>query len=84
MVSQKPFSFSLVSKNHYVKSQPDGVTVTRTGKPSEIIKMNLDSDPLYGSYVRVFLTTKNANKPLMSGLVDVAYRLVSLRQAVSI
>ena len=84
MVSQTPFSFSLVIKNHYVQSQLDGVAVTRLGKPLEFINMNLDSDPLYGSYVRVFLTTKNANKPLMSGLVDVAYRLVSLRQAVSI
>ena len=55
MVSQTPFSFGLVIKNHYVQFQLDGVAVTRLGKPLEFINMNLDSDPLYGSYVKAFL-----------------------------
>jgi hypothetical protein len=93
VVSQTLFSFSLVSKNNYVQSQSVVVAVTRLGNPLEIIKMNLDSDPLYGSYVRAFLATLNSNKLLKSGLnelenatkfVDAAYRSVSLRQAVSI
>ena len=93
MISQTPFSFSLVIKNHYVQSQLDGVAVTRLGKPLEFINMNLDSNPLYGSYIKAFLATLNSNKFLKSCLnelenakkiVDAAYRSVSLRQAVSI
>ena len=65
---KREYSFSLSAKDHYVQSSPDGVAVIRSGKPTEFIKMNLDSDPLYGVYVRSFCRAARKNEVFSSGL----------------
>ena len=51
-----------------MQSSPDGVAVIRSGKPTEFIKMNLDSDPLYGVYVRSFCRAVRKNEVFSSDL----------------
>ena len=91
--SKRDYSFSLVSKNHYVQSNTDGVSIVRPGKVIEYIEMDLDSDPLYGIYVKSFLATLSGNKELRAGLCDLedamkiveaAYASASSNQSIAI
>ena len=76
-----------------MQSSHDGVTIIRSGKPPEFIKMNLDSDPLYGIYVQefcqavrnsgAFASDINAMKTTME-IIDAAYKSASNGAAVSI
>tara|TARA_Y100000588_G_C14232986_1_gene916100 strand:+ start:1297 stop:2292 length:996 start_codon:yes stop_codon:yes gene_type:complete len=67
---KREYSFSLSSKGHYVQSRPDGVAIVRPNKPVEVIKMQLDSDPLYGRYVRKFVKDRRLKRPIETGLAD--------------
>ena len=82
-LSKREYSFSLVSKNHYVQSNADGVCIVRPGKAIEYIEIDLDSDPLYGVYVESFFETLLGNKELRSGLSDLedAMKIVELAYA---
>ena len=90
---KREYSFSLSAKDHYVQSSQDGVTIIRSGKPPEFIKLNLDSDPLYGIYVQefcqavrnsgAFASDLNAMKATME-IIDAAYKSASNGAAVSI
>jgi len=76
-----------------VQSSQDGVTIIRSGKQPEFIKMNLDSDPLYGIYVQeffravrnsgAFASNLNAMKATME-IIDTAYNSASNGVAISI
>lgn len=67
---KREYSFSLSSKTHYVQSKSDSVAIVRPDKAVEIIKMDFDSDPLYGAYVRAFCDALKAARPLDTGLGD--------------
>ena len=76
-----------------MQSSYDGVAIIRSGKPPEFIKMNLDSDPLYGIYVqefcqavkngRAFASDLNAMKATME-IIDASYKSASNGLAISI
>ena len=92
-LSKREYSFSLVSKNHYVQSNTDGVCIVRPGKAIEYIGIDLDSDPLYGVYVESFFETLHGNKELKAGLsdledamkiVEVAYASAGSNQSIAI
>ena len=52
---KREYSFSLSAKDHYVQSSQDGVTIIRSGKPPEFIKLNLDSDRCMASMCKNFV-----------------------------
>ena len=90
---KRVYSFSLSAKDHHVRSSQDGVTIIRSGKPPEFIKINLDSDPLYGICVQefcqavrnsgAFASDLNAMKATME-IIDAAYKSASNGVAISI
>ena len=69
-LSKREYSFSLVGQKHYVQSNSSGVTITRPGKVNEYLKMDLDSDPLYGVYTNAFIETLAQHKKVKVGLSE--------------
>lgn len=67
---KREYSFSLTSREHYVRTHPDGVLVHRPGQAPELVEMNLDSDPMYGMFVEEFLNDIKAGRPPATGLAD--------------
>ena len=46
------------------------MTITRPGKANEHLKMDLDSDPLYGVYTKAFIKTLARDKEVKVGLSE--------------
>jgi predicted dehydrogenase len=67
---KREYSFSLASAGHYVQTRPGGVAVFRPGRPVEEVAMNLDSDPMYGTFVEQFLNDLAAGRSPSPGLGD--------------
>ena len=82
-LSKREYSFSLVGQKHYVQSDPMGVSITRPGKAAEHLKMDLDSDPLYGIYTNTFIETLSGDKKVKVGLSELerAMKIVELAYA---
>jgi hypothetical protein len=60
-----------------------GVSITRPGKAAEHLKMDLDSDPLYGIYTNTFIETLTGGKKAKVGLSELesAMKIVELAYA---
>ena len=90
---KREYSFTLLGKDHYVKTTADGGSVTRSGFGVENINMNLDSDPMYGSFTKSFLEDIRTRRMPTVGLkdlqrsmeiIDAAYQSAKIGQSVVI
>ena len=69
--AKREYSFSLVSKSHFLQSGLAGVSVHRPGDdPPETIGFDLDTDPLYGAFVERTLSDFRQGRPPVANLSD--------------
>lgn len=80
-LSKREYSFSLVGQKHYVQSDPTEVSITRPGKAVEHLKMDLNSDPLYGIYTNTFIKTLTGAKKVGLSELESAMKIVELAYA---
>ena len=86
--AKREYSFSLVSKSHYLQSQATGVLVhAADAEAPELIEFDLDSDPYYGIFLQRTFADLAAGRAPVAGLdaleatmrvIDAGYRSVAL------
>ncbi|MBM86070.1 MAG: oxidoreductase [Rhodospirillaceae bacterium] len=81
--AKREYSFSLASREHYLQTLPGGVIVHRPGGKTEMIEMNLDSDPMYGAFVSSWLSDLQTGAQTVPGLTDLepAMRVIDAAHA---
>ena len=69
--AMREYSFSMVSKSHYIRSRQAGVSLYRAGRDAvEEIDFELDSNPLFDRYAGRVLDDFQAGKAPVAGLAD--------------
>lgn len=69
--AKREFSFTLVSATHHVRSCDDGMAIYRAGsKEVEVLTLDLDADPLYGTFVQRVLDDLHHGRAPVATLAD--------------
>jgi predicted dehydrogenase len=69
--AKREYSFSLAGRGHYVRSEPDGVSIYRPGDATpERVALEHDSDPLYGAFAARVIDDVRMRRPPLTGLAE--------------
>ena len=82
--AKRDFGFSLAGPDHYLKSTSIGAELHRPGQLVETVNIDLDSDPLYGTFVDRFLADIAAGRMDLPGLDDLEAAMRIVDQAYSV
>ncbi|MDP6705394.1 MAG: Gfo/Idh/MocA family oxidoreductase [Alphaproteobacteria bacterium] len=67
----REYSFSVISKSHYVRSRLEGLSIYRAGQDAaKDVDLDLNSNPLFGRYAARVLDDVRTGKPPVAGLAD--------------